>query len=884
MPATENAPSLPWARADWGAAGLLVGLPAVVLASAAAAGYPLITGDDVVQNYPLEYLSGLVLRHGHLPLYDAFLWSGTPLLGGTNAHALLPITMLFALLPPLAAWVVGEIAVFSAAAVGCQLFLRRTGCGSLAAALAGASFGLGGFVSSQIVHVDFAAAAAALPWMLVALHGLATRPPSSRRSHCLLLAGTLAWICLCGSPDIVIDTVVVFAAYLVHLVLQPLAAERRLAGRVRLCTWAVAGAAIGVAIGALQWVPSASFVSASERAHPSFAYISGGSLDGANFLELLVPHVLGGGLLGSRAFGGTFPLAEVDAYPGVIALAGLFALLVSWRQADAWRWRVWLVVCALALLIVSGDHTPLEHVIAKLPVIGDQRLPSRGLIGFALSVSLLGGYFLDSLLASQPTRRQVAAGLVPLAGILGVVLATVITGRPAGGALVAHAGTGWTLRGVIPDLLLSTLLAAAAAALLLFGRRLQGRRRTFVVAALVVVDLVGFDINQSSLAPEYASALSPSDHAAVAALSGAGRYLVVDPQLRHALALDQVGAPDLGVISELEDAGGYGSLTWGPYASATGTHIQDGVLEAALATGTLSTLGVRALLTLPSELVSSANGSTGSYAVGSGTSMARWFGAPVTVSEITLRAVGTAPGVSLHELAQSLELLGDGGRRVTTAAEAAEVRAGGAADDEVTVHFAPPVTAVGLELGGSPLHTSLRITEPVVRPEGQAPFATGGLLAAAVGGRGWTEVAGVAGFSVLVNGAAAPPYRVTGGGAVRVLSSDPLTGSATVQVSTPAPAALVRTVADVPGWHASLEHAGRESPAAVRDDGLVQSVAVPAGESTVTFVYVAPGWATGQLLALGGGLAVAGLLLAPAAGRVRRRRISAAGVRSPPRA
>ncbi|MGA8682447.1 MAG: hypothetical protein WB592_18360, partial [Acidimicrobiales bacterium] len=63
---------------------------------------------------------------------------------------------------------------------------------------------------------------------------------------------------------------------------------------------------------------------------------------------------------------------------------------------------------------------------------------------------------------------------------------------------------------------------------------------------------------------------------------------------------------------------------------------------------------------------------------------------------------------------------------------------------------------------------------------------------------------------------------------------------------------------------------------------LVQSVALPAGTSTVTFFYVAPGWTAAQALALAGGLASAALLLAPAVGRPRRRRISAAGARSPP--
>ena len=119
-------PRAGWTTADWKACGLLAGIPAILLAAAAAAGYPLITGDDLTQNYPLEELSGQILRHGHLPLWDAYLWSGTPLLGGTNAHALLPITLVFAVLPPLAAWVVGAlegaVVVGGLSAVGAGLY------------------------------------------------------------------------------------------------------------------------------------------------------------------------------------------------------------------------------------------------------------------------------------------------------------------------------------------------------------------------------------------------------------------------------------------------------------------------------------------------------------------------------------------------------------------------------------------------------------------------------------------------------------------------------------------------------------------------------------------------------------------------------------------
>src|ERR1019366_10360930 len=86
-------------RADGFAVGILLGIPLFAFSVAALAGYPLLTGDDVTQNYPLSVLAGQFIAHGHLPVYDPYLWAGTPLLAGANAHALLPTTLLFAFLP-----------------------------------------------------------------------------------------------------------------------------------------------------------------------------------------------------------------------------------------------------------------------------------------------------------------------------------------------------------------------------------------------------------------------------------------------------------------------------------------------------------------------------------------------------------------------------------------------------------------------------------------------------------------------------------------------------------------------------------------------------------------------------------------------------------------
>jgi hypothetical protein len=845
---------------------LLAGVPAVGFSVSAGLGYPLITGDNLVQNYPLEYLSGQIVRHGHLPLYNAFLWSGTPLLGGTNAHALLPITLLFAVLPPLAAWVIGEILVVAAAGIGCQLFLRRTGCGSLAAALGGASYGLGGFMSSQFVHIDFVAAAAALGWVLVALDGLATRPAASRPRHCLLLATAAAWICLTGSPDIVIDTIVGCGAYVAHLLLQPAGPGRRTLSRLRLCAWAAGGGIAGVAVGALQWAPAAAFVSVSERSHPSFAYISGGSLGFGNYLELLVPHVFGGGLLGTRKFGGTFPLSEIDAYPGTLVLAAVFVMLARWRVADAWRWRVWLGVLAAAIILASGDHTPVEHLIAAFPIVGQQRLPNRALILVALSSSLLGAYCLDWLLDHHPSRRQIALGLVPIAAVIAVVVATQVTGKPAGGALVPHAGNGWTLSGVEPYLVVSAVLAAVVGAFLIFGRRLDRRTRVIVITLLVLVDLASFDLNQSSYAPAYSSALQPANHALVAHIVGNGRFLVVDPYLHNGSALNAMGGPDLGLMDDLPDAGGYSSLAWGPYDAVTGTHAQDAVSPSSITDGTLSALGVTTIFTVQSEIISPVSGPNPPFELAAGSRILRWFGGHVKVTSITIHAPTGSAGV-LRQLGSSVSLFTDGGRPTTAKTSIST------SGDQVTVRYTTPMIVTGMELGGSGVTTSVAITEPTVQPFSKHSFVTGGQLAIALGAAHWVEIGDAGTFATFLNPNATPAYSVTSaGGVATVLSSDKWTGSASVQVTAQRSGWLVRGEADLPGWHATVRQGGRVLSVPVESSGLVQRVHVPSGTSTVTFFYVAPGWEDGQILALAGALGFAGLVIAWVTGARRRRR------------
>ena len=93
----------------------------------AAFGLTWLVGDNLIQNFPLRVLVGTDLRHGHLPLWDPYLWSGSPLLAGFNAGAAYPTTVLFAVLPGTLAWVLNQVTVEVVAAAGMMALLRVLG-------------------------------------------------------------------------------------------------------------------------------------------------------------------------------------------------------------------------------------------------------------------------------------------------------------------------------------------------------------------------------------------------------------------------------------------------------------------------------------------------------------------------------------------------------------------------------------------------------------------------------------------------------------------------------------------------------------------------------------------------------------------------------------
>ena len=317
-------------RGDVVAVVVLVTLPVVIFGLPALLGHAVLPGDDLTQNLPLRVLAGQEIRAGHLPLFDPYIWSGAPLLAGWNAAAAYPLAWLFAIVPGTAAWTVNMIATWAVAGLGMFCFLRALRLASLASLLGAFSFAFAGGMSAQVSHFGLVAG---MSWMQLALLSILRlsqdRPMASRPGRpagagreagrgwlaglaqpgrcgwTAVLAAAIGLVILAGEPRAIDDACVIVLLYGAWQV-------ARLGRRAGPAAVSVsAGLALGVCLGAVQWLPGVTAISSSQRGADSMALYSSGSLPVRWVLLTLVPDLLGGsGSLGQPSFFGFYNLTE----------------------------------------------------------------------------------------------------------------------------------------------------------------------------------------------------------------------------------------------------------------------------------------------------------------------------------------------------------------------------------------------------------------------------------------------------------------------------------------------------------------------------------------------------------------------------------------------
>lgn len=903
LPAVLRRESLPATVA----VATLVALPLLVYGVPAMAGHVVAPGDDLTQSLPLRELVGRDLSAGHLPVFDPYLWSGAPLLAGWNAGAAYPMTWLFAVLPAVLAWTVSLASAVIAAGVGCYAFLRANGLRVVASWVGAVTFAFGGGMTAQVSHVGLVVGMAWVPLGLLAILRLTER----RGSHAgggrgrstgtragraragrgaawgaawaAVLATSVGLVVLAGEPRAIADAATVLVVYgLWRLARLGLAARRHRTppGRVAWAILAVAGGgALGLGLGAVQLVPGLAAVATSQRAAVTSFLFSAGSLPAQWLLLLGLPNLLGGsGALGSPAFFGSYNLTEVTGYVGMLPLVAAGALLGGVRRRMPLpEWAVWYVVAGAGILLALGAHTPLWHMLIRIPLFGGQRLQSRSLLVTDLALAMLVAYWADRWLSAERpmSRAERLAGTVIPASV--VVVVAVALAWPA--ALFEWMGVAPSVAvrstGVRPWLVPFLVLAIAAAALVSSGgrgRRVRGTRtgvtarlrrlRPAMVVAFAVVDLAVFAVTtEVAMGTPAATAAHTTVEASTATSAGArvrrsgaangirpiatlhlgGRFAVYDPALHHPGQLAELGATDANVLEDAPSVQGYGSIVDGRYARATGTHgvsgtgqdvfsaraAEDGVLDALDTTAILvpSDYLVRAGAPAPNRLAPGRlDGSTASETggradrrtVGPGRRATWELGTPQPVTAVSVpgRLDGSRGGAAPASARIGL-VRPDG--TVDWASAVATSRTG---TPTWRARWPAAVRAVAVTVAATATAT---LAPPLVATAGGARIRPDGALDAALVPPHWTYDGRDGAFAVYRNQRADRPLRLQAlpGGSTAGATVTRRTGTAldprTARVDSPHGVVVVRAVAAIPGWTATWAPAstGGRRPAVV---------------------------------------------------------------------
>jgi hypothetical protein len=889
---------------------LLIG-PFLVYVPFSLAGHPIMPGDDLLQNFPLRVLSGKLIASGRLPVWDPFIWSGTPLLGGWNAGAMFPGTWLFAILPSIAAWTINFAAVPAAASIGCFLFLRRAlrlrPIPSFAAALI---FTFTGFVGGQTVHIGLEQGTAVVPYILLGIDGAGRATNMRQRvGYALLIGMGFALAVLAGDPRAVSNAGFICIIYVLALALR---LRRRCAP---LLVNVIAGLALGAVASAVQWLPGLSFLGSSQRQGAGYAYFGTGSLSVLQQVaDFLVPFLAGGnGNLGQPIYSGSYNIPEVTIGVGLVGLVAaltylpeIAASVVAWvkkrSSPHTHRLGVWYVLLLVGVVLATGDTTPFGHVAYAIPLLGGERLQNRNILLSDLALSVLLAYFLNDLLdsarAADPAARRAwwertatPARLLGLLPSLGVVL-LIAYALADPGSLQHHL----SFPNQVPDLFrneLGYLICSIGVALILghvvfHQRRIRKETVIRIVSVLVLCDFLTYALN-SGIATTPSKAIggpTAMSRAIGARIGPSGRFAIYDPEFFDPMngehAMTEAGVTDVNIIQNNASIQGYGSIVDNNYANATGAHALEGLAEDRLSSQTFATLDLSYLLTLPPFLAvpiashapipvlgakpgteptdtpSLIGNQPQPWQIGPDESADFFLPSPFTLIRATVVVT------SAHATSLTVSQSATGLKPLSTT---------GPVTDGQFYEQLPPRAGETLVVVSNPTSTWVTVGAVVVVTQNpDERLVLSGPLQAGLSSPQWQYAGHLGSFVVLRNTAThglgwlqpehtlSPETQRLAKGSVRLLDGSPVAAQRFV-VNAKAPAELVRSETFEPGWRATLTSSttGKSMSESVERFGLVQMVQIPAGRYIVTWHYQP------HQLMIGFGLSVGGTAVVIAA-------------------
>jgi hypothetical protein len=515
---------------EWLAQLGLVLLPAVFFWRETLGWKTLSDGDALFWFYPAYQFVAEQLKAGKLPLWNPFMYSGTPLFGQWQAGVFDPLNWLFLLLgvTSRAMTTVQELA-YVVALLGMFRYTRSLRFNRRASVCAAVIYGLSGFAVARVIYPGFLHIFALTPWVLWTIERLRQRP--SWRTAAL---GALfvAWQLFAAHPQPFAYAALLAGAYALFRLRiadcglrieehslpaqtdseenkgeaagSPQSAICNLQSTIRyLCQCALVYVG-GLGLAAIQVLPAAETAMQSVRQDWPFEQFTLNSLHPSSLFVVLFPFWQGHGrgIYEMGYWGVYWHHYEAQIYLGLLALtlacAGAYA---AWQRQSRWSiGRFWSVIAVLGVCLSLGRYCePLARLVHHVPILGHFRSPNRHWMEVVFAVAVLAGWAVDALLRNEDDKQLRALSRVAQVTAVALALGCALVGgfvlwrrTAAEKLLLTMRDMNWVPPGFFQkgsaEFYLPVVTAAVLCAVLLLFLRAAQRGRWF---ALLLLALVG---------------------------------------------------------------------------------------------------------------------------------------------------------------------------------------------------------------------------------------------------------------------------------------------------------------------------------------------------------------------------------------------------------
>jgi hypothetical protein len=498
-----------------------------------ALAYPALSGLFLVSRHSDQYIAGYAfrdfaaqsLRAGHgIPQWDPYMFGGMPYVAAMHGDIFYPTALLRMLLPTDVAMTWGFIIHLFLAGLFTYGFLRAWGLSFIPSLVGGLSYMLSGPIASYASpgHDGKLFVSALLP---LALWQLVRGMRDGRNWAWGAFAITVGLAVLSPHPQLLQYFLLTSGAFALFLALgtdsEGVRLDRRTAVR-RLC-FALGAVVVGMAIGAIQFLPVREYIDWSPRAGgKDYEFATRYSFPFVELLNTYVPQFTGildkywgpnGIHLHSEYLGGPMLLLASLAFGG-----------------DARRRfrRFWLATGIVSFLWMLGGNTPFFQLIyAVVPGTKFFQAPSTIIYVFAFSVSVFAALGTERVLANRISRKVVLSWAAWGLAIALLGAAGILTSMARGAALSSAAGRGYDSN--IASQFADQLTGANSTDLLL------GSWRSFLFLALVAGALLAY---QRGKLPLRALAVALVVLLGLDQLSIARKYWLFSPPARVLYATD----------------------------------------------------------------------------------------------------------------------------------------------------------------------------------------------------------------------------------------------------------------------------------------------------------------------------------------------------------